>query len=578
MLRPTVTLALTALLFSACTGTTEGGTGGPGTTTPPGNGMVPPGGGGTNPPGGGGTNPPGSTTPAPASDAPGPTPLRRLTVSEYSNTIRDLLGVTLPADAQFAGDLDSYQSGFNRGSAISTGSDARQFFDASDRVTALALPRLPDLVPCKGAPAARADQDACAKDFITKFGLRAYRRPVSADEAADLFKLYTADRDLGNDFPDAITAVISGILQSPYFLYRWELNGPPIRDANLIRFNSYEMASRLSYYLWASMPDDALFTAAANNQLSTPAQIEQQARRMMADNRFKDTVRSFHLQWLNMGAVPQLQKDPSYTSWSPAVAAATLDETAEFANHILFGSGATGKVEDLLTSPVSYVTADLAKVYGATVSGAGLQQVNLNPKQRAGIFTQAAFLASHSNPDTDHPIRRGVEILRHAFCVDIDIPKDIQVPTVDQKPGLSSRDTFAMHAVDPKCTGCHAMIDPLGYAFEHYDAIGGWRDTDAGKPVDSTGKASIKGVSLDFQDAIGMVGQLAKSPEVKSCMTNEWMRYMVRRHEASGDEASLQAANDAFSKSSFDLRELIVNLTKTRAFTHRSPSAGEVLQ
>jgi hypothetical protein len=576
MLRPSLKVALTALLLSACTGTTEGSHSGPGGTTPPtGTGMNP---GGTNPPGGGGSNPGGTNTPAPASDTPAAVPLRRLTIDEYVNTVRDLLGVTVPVDAGFAVDLDSFQSGFGRGSSISTGTDARQFFDSSDRVAQLALPKLADLVPCKGVPAARADQDTCAQDFITRFGLRAYRRPVSADESADLLKLYNADRALGKDFPDAIGALITGILQSPYFLYRWELNGAPTKDANLIRFNAYEMASRLSYYLWASMPDDQLFTAAGNNQLSTPAQIEQQARRMMADNRFKDAIRSFYLQWLNLDGVTGLQKDPSYTKWTPAVAQSMLDETAEFANHLLFGPGASGKIDQLLTSPVSYVTADLAKVYGATVSGTGLQQVTLDAKQRSGIFTQASFLASHSNPDTDHPIRRGVEILRHAFCVDIDIPKDLTVPTVDQKPGLSTRESYSMHAVDPKCTGCHAMIDPLGFAFEHYDAIGAWRDTDANKPVDSSGKASIKGASLDFQDAVGLASQLAKSPEVRSCMTNEWLRYMVRRHEGDGDAASIQTANDAFSKSSFDIRELIVNLTQTRAFTHRSPSAGEVLQ
>jgi hypothetical protein len=569
---PKIKLALAAaLLMAACTGTTRGdGSAGGGTTPPTTTGTNP--GGTTNPPGG-----TGPTTPTAATDTPAALPLRRLTTVEYANTIRDLLGVTVPASAGFATDLDSYESGFGRGAGISTGTDARQFFDTSEQVAGLALPRLTALLPCQALPTARAEQDACARDFIGKFGLRAYRRPLNADEVADLQKLYDADRALGNDFSDGIAAVLSGILQSPYFLYRWELNGPPTRDANLIRFNSYEVASRLSYYLWATMPDDQLFTAAAANQLTTPAQIEQQARRMMADNRFKDTIRSFHTQWLNL-TVTGLQKDPSYTAWTPAVAAAMLDETAEFANHILFGAGATGKVEELLTSSTSFVTSDLAKVYGATVSGPGSAPVMLDPKQRAGIFTQAAFLASHANPDTDHPIRRGVEILRHAFCVDIDIPKDIMVPTVDQKSGQSTRETYSMHATDPKCTGCHAMIDPLGFAFEHYDAIGQWRDTDANKPVDSSGKDTIGNVSLDFQDAVGLARQLSTAPAVRNCMTNEWLRYMVRRHEDNGDAASLQAANDAFAKSSYDLRELIVNLTRTRAFTHRSPSVGEVLQ
>jgi hypothetical protein len=510
-----------------------------------------------------------------AADAPGPTQLRRLTNFEYRNTVRDLLGMAAPS-GDFNSDLDSYQSGFARGAAITKGTDARLFLDASDSAATAAAAGLTTLLPCKGAPTAAADQESCIKQFITDFGLRAYRRPLDADESGDLYTLYSKQRMLGASFTEAVQALLVGILQSPFFLYRWELNQAPIRDGALIKFGPYEIASRLSYTFWSTMPDDALFRAAAANQLSTPDQISTQARRMMADPKFKDTLRSFSLQWLNSEDVLGMQKDPALTNFTPAVAQAMVDETAEFANHLLFGPDATGKLDDLFTSNVSYVDAALGKVYGASVTGPGLQKTTLDGSQRAGILTQASFLAAHSNPESDHPVRRGVEILRHVLCTDIEIPKDITVPPVAPLPDQTTRETFAAHSTDPKCSSCHALIDPLGFAFEHYDAIGQWRTTDNKKPVDSTGKADIDGLSLNFKDAVELSQQLAKADPVRDCMGAEWLRYMARRHEGDGDAASLQAGREAFSKAGFDLRELMLALTRTRSFTHRSPSAGEV--
>jgi hypothetical protein len=571
---------IAALLVAGCTGTVAGGgrqgAGGSGDSTGDPGGS---GGSGVHPGGAGGggmtTGGTGGTMPPKVGDDPGPVQLRRLTNLEYRNTVRDLFGAA-PTASDFNKDLDSFQSGFARGAAITKGTDARMFLDASDGIATTAVNSLDTLLPCKGPPPAAADQDACIKQFITDFGLRAYRRPVTADEASDLFTLYSKQKMLGAQFKEAVQALLVGILQSPYFLYRWELNQAPTRDGNLIKFNSYEIASRLSYAFWSTMPDKVLFDAAAAKALATPDQIQAQAKRMMADEKFKDTIRSFHLQWLNGDDVTGLQKDPSYTTFSPAVAQAMVDETAEFASRLLYGSQATGKLETLFTSNVSYVDAGLAKLYGASVSGTGQQQVTLKPEQRAGVLTQASFLAAHANPDSDHPVRRGVEILRHVLCVDIEIPKDITVPPVMPLPDQTTRETFAAHSVDPKCSSCHQMIDPLGFAFEHYDAVGGWRDIDNKKPVDSTGSLTVGNLNLKFKDAVELSQQLAKSDEVKNCMGAEWLRYMIRRHEGDGDAASLKAGSDAFSRSGFDLRELIVSLTQTRSFTHRAPSAGEV--
>jgi hypothetical protein len=562
-----VTSAATLLL--GCSGVVSGGGPAPGDpgAQPPG--TQPP---GTQPPG---TQPPGTQPPAPG-DAPGTTPLRRLTNLEYRNTLRDLLGATPGTLAKDIG--DSFLSGFARGATVSTGVDARQFLESSEAIAAAAIKKLPDLVPCKTIPTDAAAQDDCARQFVTSFGLRAFRRPVAPEESTELFKLYTAQR-AGGQFADGIEAVLAAILQSPYFLYRREVGPKPVRDGALVRFDSYEVASRLSYFLWASMPDDQLFTAAGKNELASPAQITAQARRMMADPKFKDAIRDFHLQWMNVDDVVGLQKDPSFKEFTPAVAQSMLDETAEFANHLLWGPQATGRLDALLTSSTSYIDPGLAAVYGATgVTGTGLRAVALDPRQRAGILTQASFLASHANPDSDHPVRRGVDIIRHLFCVDIQVPTNIEVPPVkDKLPDQTTRDQFLAHATTPQCAACHQMIDPLGFAFEHYDAIGKWRDLDGKKPVDSTGAVMVSGANLKFADAVDLSKQLAQLDQVRQCMAAEWLRYLLRRREGDGDAASLRAALDAFRAASFDLREVIVSLTGTRSFTHRSPSDGEAL-
>jgi hypothetical protein len=505
-----------------------------------------------------------------------------LSILEYNNSIRDLLGVPGPADASFNKDFESFDSGFNRGATLTQGSDAQQFQDATEKVIAQVTSKMGSLLPCNPIPTDAAGQDTCARDFITKFGLRAFRRPVAQDEATDLFNLYKAQMTNGGQFTDAMTAVIAGMLQSPYFLYHWELgSSKPIIEGSLIRFNPFELASRLSYFLWNSTPDDTLLMAAQSGQLSTPDQIAMQAKRLMADPRFKDTVADFHANWLNVGDVVGMNKDASYKNWLPTTAQSMVNETTEFTWRTLFAPNATGKLEDLFTSTTSWVDSNLAAIYGGSVSGTGMQQISLNPAQRSGILTEAAFLASHALSDEDHPVQRGVEILRHVLCQDIQKPTSIQVPTLNPDPTKTTRQNFQMHSTNATCAGCHAIIDPLGFAFESFDAIGQWRTVDppgSTNAVDTTGSESIKGVNLKFANAVELSKQLSTAAPVHECMSTEWLQYMARRKAGDGDSASIAAGLAAMSGAGNDLRQLLVGLTKTKSFTHRSPSPGEVLQ
>jgi hypothetical protein len=183
----------------------------------------------------------------------------------------------------------------------------------------------------------------------------------------------------------------------------------------------------------------------------------------------------------------------------------------------------------------------------------------------------------HAESGESHPVKRGASILRRLLCTEVEPPANVEVPQPQAPaPGLTTRERFAIHAMNP-CASCHRLTDGIGFAFENYDAIGAYRTTDQGKPVDASGSIALPSGTISFKNAVELAGALARTPEVQDCVATQWMRFFLRRNELRGDQASLQAATDVFRRSSFDLRELLVALVKTRAFTHRTPSAGEVL-
>jgi hypothetical protein len=567
------------LLALGCTGSVEGtATNGSGTPPEAPGGRTP-----GSPPGPGGP-PPAPVSPGETTNLAGPQALRRLTLLEYANTVRDLLGERMAPSrgAGFSVDIAS-AVGFVNGAKITSSVDAKQFVDASDRLASAAATRLPDLLPagCAPAPAGTAAaEEACARTFIEQFGLRAYRRPLTPPEQGQLLDFYRALRqpEVGAPFAEAIKELIAGIIQSPYFLYRWELGEAPIKDGPLYRLNGWEIASRLSYFLWASMPDSALFAAADRGELQTPEQIARQARRMLADPRARDGVRDFHLQWLDVQGLPDLQKDPSFTSYTPETAQSMLDETAELASSVLLGPGASGKLEDLFAAPASFLDARLARVYGVSnVAGDGLRPAALDPGQRAGILTHGSFLASHADADASHPVKRGVDVLRNVLCVDLPDPSGLEIPELPAPmAGQTTRERYAAHA-QGFCATCHKMIDGVGFAFENYDAIGAFREREQGKPVDSSGTVSLPSGEIRFQRGIDLIKALPGTPELRVCVTRQWLHYLLRRPEVPEEAGSVQALAAAFEKAGWDVRELLVALTTTRAFTHRKPGDGEGL-
>jgi hypothetical protein len=274
-------------------------------------------------------------------------------------------------------------------------------------------------LPCDPAQAGEA---VCAGRFIDTFGRRAFRRPLTTAEKQPLEALYADARaKIGLDFTGALGLVIQAFLQSPRFLYLWQGDDAPALEAGLVRCGPWEIASRLSYFLWSTMPDEALFAAAAAGKLGAPADIDAQAQRMLADPRARPTLRNFYTQWLGLAQADEVSKDPAaFPTFTPELRASMAAEFDAFVTHVTFEGDA--RLETLLTAPFSFLNPSLAKLYGvAGVAGPELRRRDLDPVQRAGVLTQGLFLAAHALPYATSPVQRG-KVVRRTSSVRTSLP------------------------------------------------------------------------------------------------------------------------------------------------------------
>jgi hypothetical protein len=332
------------------------------------------------------------------------------------------------------------------------------------------------------------------------------------------------------------------------------------------------------------MPDDMLFAAVDGGRLATEADVEREARRMLAHINARGAVAEFHQQWLLLEKLSDLQKDPkAYPMWSAELATAMASETDKFVQRAILDGD--GTLQTLLTSPASFTSVVLGKVYGVNpdpvpMDRALLVPVNMDPTQRAGLFTQASFLTVNASALGSHPVKRGHKIFQDVLCGVINSPPAMVPPANVPPPNVSTRQVFEEHDKNDCARACHTLMDPIGFAFEHYDAVGRFRTMDGGKPVDSSGmlRPPSGATAMPFRDAIDLVKALAGLPDVRKCMAKQWFRYAVARQEVDGDEASLDGVVGSFQKAGDNIRELLVALAKARSFLYRTPAMGEVVR
>jgi hypothetical protein len=520
---------------------------------------------------GGSDSPPSTSRPPPAAPGtpggPAPAPLRRLTQAELNRTLRALFPVV---ELPFVELNDGDGKGFEGDVARQTPSDLviEQVRAGAIAVSAAVAARPELLLP--RAPVDEADEVAVGRELVAQLGPRALRRPLEPGEAERYGALFEEMRN-EHGFAVAVQLVLQAFLQSPSFLYRLEL-GADGAVGPTVPLGSFEMASRLSYLLWSSMPDEALFAAAAAGRLSTPDELEAQARRMLADERAKDAILSFHRQWLDFDKILTVHKDTeTHPSWSEALRASMRQEADAFIEEVFFGGDAT--LRSLLTARTTRVDASLAALYGIAAPAADWSLVELPGAQRAGVLTQAAFLAGRSHAVNPSPVLRGVFVLERLMCEAIPPPSseiNTTPPEAGDEPGpTTNRQRYAQHTFDPVCQGCHAGIDGIGMGLESYDAIGAFRTLDQGLPVDDSGSLEATSVGGTFAGGPGLAALLADSEIVQACAARHWLAYAHGRSEDPADEPQLEEVNAAFGAAGGDVRELLVAIVRSPAFRNR---------
>jgi hypothetical protein len=505
----------------------------------------------------------------------------RLSDVQYDNSVRWLLGLDVAPSTMFNKGEPTYD-GFDNNSEklVVEPIRARDYRMAAENLAAQVASNAAALNAL--APCATPDTTACGKDFVTKFGLRAFRRPLSDPEQADYLVLYETGRTL---FPDGtlhqrgVQVVIEAMLQSPHFLYRIELNDSPTGNG-VARLSSYELATRLSYSMWNAPPDDALLASAAKNELSTADALAERAKVMLTDPRARDMVRDFHAQWFDVARYANIRRDERvYPTFVTAELAPVLSqEVGEFVNDVVFEQ--RGGLNALLTSPVAFVNGKTAPLYGLTGTfGPELQRVELDPGVRPGLLTRAGFLASNAHSSSTAPILRGVAILKKVLCVKLGVPP--AEASASQPPAFSetirtTREQVTEQTKNSPCNACHQpLINPVGFAFEHFDAVGSWRDAEREYPVDATGSVRLGSGALEFDGASDFIKQAAQTVEARSCYAQQWLRYSYGRSESPADKSVLGTLADRLGQQNYGVQDLVVDLTRTGSFYLRSEGASQ---
>jgi hypothetical protein len=448
-----------------------------------------------------------------------------------------------------------------------------QYMDAAEQVAAEATADLASLLPCD--PVA-VGEDVCAEQWLRELAQRAYRRPLVDADIDRLMSVYATAKADG--FATGIRVALQGMLQSPWFLYHVELGDPAadVVDGQPVPLSAHELASRLSYFLWDSMPDQALFDAATAGELATDEGIAAQVDRMLADPRAEDAIASFHLQWLGVDEIEALEKAPEvFPAFDPALAVAMKDDTASFANWVL--TEGDGRLETLLTG--AFTLSDdpaLLALYGVSLPAGYVagDPIPLPADQRAGLLTQPAVMAEHAHANQTSPVHRGKLVRENLLCQILPPPPpEVDNVPPDPEPGISTRERFEQHRADPACSSCHQLIDPLGFGFEHYDGIGAFRTMDGDVPVDATGEVlATQESNGTFDGAVELAGMLAQTPEVRDCMARQWFRFSLGRMDDDQDQCTMDRLATAFEDSGHDVRSLIQEIVLSDAFRHRLAS------
>lgn len=543
----------------------------------------------------GGTGTTGGTAPTAECNTiqPGRAPLRRLTINEFNNVVRDLLGDTTNPGNELPSEI--LGKGFGNDADLQSVSDllAEKYYAVSEAVAARATESkaaLGRLHAC-ASNVTPPNEEACVRSIVNAVLPRAFRRSVSEAEVEDFVELYRSTRALASTvtFESGVAAVLTALLQSPEFLYRPEFGVEIPGNPQVRALTGSELATRLSFLFWQTLPDEELMRAGMNGELATPEGILTQARRLLADPRARATVAFFFDNLLPVNDLAGLTRDEAlFPMFSPAVGAAMRQEVHRLLEYEIFentsaapgSSYGAGSWPAILTAPYTFVNQALFDYYGAetfapgtSVTGSELQKVQLNTSQRLGLLTLGGMMAGTTTTNVTNPVLRGGFIVKHLMCREIPLPNFAVAPP-EPYTGKTARERYSKHSAEPGCAGCHQFMDPMGLALENYDAVGRFRATERAvidgvtydTPIDASG--SVPGVEGTANGPVELVRLLASSEEVQNCFAKNWMQFAYGRMLDQRDECTRRTVQEHFKQANYDVKELLLALTQSDTFRY----------
>jgi hypothetical protein len=500
---------------------------------------------------------------------PGHVTVRRLNRVEYNNTIRDLVGIDFhPAD-DFPADDVGY--GFDNIGDVLTLPPLlmEKYLAAAEKIVDRAFkdPQARRRILIAGPDAKNPDQ--AARKVLQRFASRAYRRPLFPPELDRLLTLVHLAQQQGDGFEKGIQLAVEAVLVSPHFLFRIErdFRAPNFRPHHI---SEYELATRLSYFLWSSMPDDPLFELARKKELRK--NLDAQVRRMMADPKVHAFVENFAGQWLDLRSLKTIQPDPQlFPTFDESLRAAMLKETQLFVENVMKEDRS---ILDFIDSDYSFLNERLARHYGIPgVQGEQFRRVSLTGTERGGVLTQASILTLTSNPTRTSPVKRGKWILENIFNTPPPPPPPEAGRLKEDKQSVLSgslRQRMEQHRAKPMCASCHARMDPLGFGFENFDAVGHWRTRDSGFSIDPSG---VLPSGQAFQGPKGLRAVLrTKEADFRRCLAEKMLTYALGRGLESYDRCAVTEIADAVARDRNRFSGLVLAVVKSEPFQmRRSP-------
>lgn len=494
--------------------------------------------------------------------------VRRITRVDLDRVLSDLLYLDVAVAQTFPDELPTLDGYFNDDVLAVNARFITQLTQTAESLAARVRsePAAYDqLVGCTTA------DTACRDAFLRRFLTRAYRRSASEAELQAYQRLFDAAAGLlasGDAFADGVQLAIEAALQSPHFIYRIERGAPDSEGER--QLTSYELATRLSFLLWGSIPDDELLADAQADALDTSEAITSTAHRMAASPRTTARVLDFHRRWMQMDALLGVSRDPArFPEFSAELIVDLQQEFALFVEEVTVHE--RGGVAQLLTAPFAFVNGNTERVYG---TGANLDQaferVDFDAgSPRGGLLTQPAFLTGHSSSNTTtSPILRGVFVLDRLMCFDVPMPPPGAEATEPPQPAVepvTTRDFFTWKTSMPECQTCHTLINPIGWAFEGFDAIGRYRTTENGASIDASGRATFPGM-FEFDGARSLSSQLLEFEALYTCYAKNWLEYGYGRPMDAQDTATLTELASGFSQGSFGAHDAMVSLAVSPRF------------